>query len=364
MRPGLCRLLATALLMTIPACFEPILMEGWPCEIHEDCHGLVCGSNNCCNGVCYEYWCADVDEDGFGQADLKGCVFGKAPPAHRGWAPNHSDCDDHSAETHPGAASLEVAGSERCMKDEDGDGWGASSDLGEGVSPGRDCDDSDGALYDCIGCNLLAHGDAEVEFGVGAPTWQEAPSLFSVSCVGTPDPALFHRARPSDCPDIGPRSGKGFFVVGGACSPEPKLPPAQAYHVCVRVPLAEELFVEGKAALVLRAQLRANAFDQAGLALLPLDADGALIAELCEPVLGSPQPDGPVDTFPSPPCSKLVEFPFDQWTTQEIRLEVPDSTVEVQLVLRGRRQADSIGDTQAYFDDIMIYEQSCPGSSQ
>jgi hypothetical protein len=54
------------------------------------------------------------------------------------------DCDQGNAHTYPGAAEYDSATD--CMRDEDGDGYGANANLGPFVTLGTDCDDSDPEL--------------------------------------------------------------------------------------------------------------------------------------------------------------------------------------------------------------------------
>ena len=102
-------------------------------------------SENTADGIA---WCADKDDDGYGNLDdcIPG-IPGEEPP--NGYVEDESrepktDCDDENAFAFPGAAQLEAP--EKCMEDEDDDGWGdiAPSD---GVVPGTDCNDKSNSTY-------------------------------------------------------------------------------------------------------------------------------------------------------------------------------------------------------------------------
>ena len=91
-----------------------------------------------CDGreLCHE----DGDGDGFGTDVL---VLGDLACAEAGVSPSAEDCDDDSADTWPGAAELDSATG--CLRDEDGDGFGAEHPP-DPVEPGTDCDDRDGGI--------------------------------------------------------------------------------------------------------------------------------------------------------------------------------------------------------------------------
>ncbi len=55
------------------------------------------------------------------------------------------DCDDTKATVHPGAAENERVLA--CTEDADGDGWGAQTPTGTGVTAGTDCDDTRAEVY-------------------------------------------------------------------------------------------------------------------------------------------------------------------------------------------------------------------------
>ena len=74
----------------------------------------------------------NVDDDGDGYTEFEG------------------DCDDQNRDTFPGAAPNDNVGA--CMKDEDGDGYGALS-VPIGVMAGTDCDDSDATAYVGVASN-------------------------------------------------------------------------------------------------------------------------------------------------------------------------------------------------------------------
>jgi len=71
---------------------------------------------------------ADEDEDGWLSDEFDG-----------------GDCDDHQADTFPGAA--EHDSDSACMVDSDGDGFGSETPGGVGVNPGTDCDDGDATRH-------------------------------------------------------------------------------------------------------------------------------------------------------------------------------------------------------------------------
>ena len=54
------------------------------------------------------------------------------------------DCDDDSPQTHPGAASEDSKS--KCMRDADGDGWGAA-DPPSGIAAGQDCEDGEPLIH-------------------------------------------------------------------------------------------------------------------------------------------------------------------------------------------------------------------------
>lgn len=88
-------------------------------------------------------WCADADQDGFGNPDeCQEVSDDEEPPA--GAVTDDTDCDDGSDRTFPGAATQEST--DACTKDSDEDGW-ADASPPDGVEAGTDCDDDDGFTF-------------------------------------------------------------------------------------------------------------------------------------------------------------------------------------------------------------------------
>lgn len=92
-------------------------------------------------------WCADEDEDQFGDPDA--CVVDDQPP--EGYVGNDADCDDTAAEAFPGAAPNDDT--EACMLDVDGDDYGDASPDDAAITSGSDCDDLEVLVFDaCFDC--------------------------------------------------------------------------------------------------------------------------------------------------------------------------------------------------------------------
>ena len=139
-------------------------------------------------------WCPDRDGDRFGADD--GCVevaAGETPPED--FVQDNTDCNDNSAETHPGAAELEDP--PLCHKDEDDDGFGDVTP-GNGVEPGSDCVDTNAFIFP---------GAAELD--------DAAACMKDADEDGYGDAAPPAAAEPgTDCDDDDPNvpSGSGCFV--------------------------------------------------------------------------------------------------------------------------------------------------------
>ena len=105
----------------------------------------------------------DADLDGFGAGSAQVlCTAGSLPA---GYAATNTDCDDKSAVTHPGIATLETSPT-ACMKDADGDHYGDASPP-PGVTAGTDCDDTNATLHKGLTGYLDADGDG---YGAGPAT--------------------------------------------------------------------------------------------------------------------------------------------------------------------------------------------------
>lgn len=83
----------------------------------------------------------DADDDGYGDDKVEDTFPG---------AENGTDCLDSDASAFPGAAELDMP--DACALDADGDGWG-DDDPPAGVTPGRDCDDSQMNAVVCVEVN-------------------------------------------------------------------------------------------------------------------------------------------------------------------------------------------------------------------
>ncbi len=108
-------------------------------------------------------WCADADNDGYGDADT--CMDvppGVDPPT--GSVDNADDCDDTNDHTHPGAAEQEPA---LCANDGDDDGWG-DHDPPDGVDPGSDCNDNNSLVYAHCLCEPIVDSEDPI---CSSPAW-------------------------------------------------------------------------------------------------------------------------------------------------------------------------------------------------
>ncbi len=128
---------------------------------------------------------ADGDGDGYGAGTgAASCTSGVLPT---GQVSSNTDCDDTRATVHPGAASNDSA--TLCMRDDDGDNYGAQSP-GAGVSAGTDCDDASSLRYRQLPGYLDADSDG---FGALGATAVEV-------CAGAALPPGY-AAGNNDCDD-------------------------------------------------------------------------------------------------------------------------------------------------------------------
>ncbi len=116
-------------------------------EQHPDAEEHCDGADNDCDGEIDEddavdvvTWYRDADGDGYGDPDVDD-IDCQQPS---GYVASNTDCDDDSATTWPGAASVDSATA--CMKDDDGDGYGDDG-APSGVTDGSDCDDADSSIH-------------------------------------------------------------------------------------------------------------------------------------------------------------------------------------------------------------------------
>ncbi|MEZ4318886.1 MAG: putative metal-binding motif-containing protein [Myxococcota bacterium] len=200
-------------------------------------------ADNNCNGTAdenvatLEYW-PDADGDGAGAGTSVSTCDG--PPA--GMVANDTDCDDTSADTHPGATELEDGRDNDCdgtvdegtmRSDDDGDGFselGGDCDDGDsGIHPGapeacdgvdQDCDgvpddgtschDDDGDGY-CEG--ITCSGSTPGDCNDGDPNM--SPGLAEIAGNGIDDDCDGQVDGEDPDPD-----GDGVSVLGGDCAPE------------------------------------------------------------------------------------------------------------------------------------------------
>ena len=175
------------------------------------------------DGLQLRSWYPDRDDDGYGDAStaFQGC---EAPA---GTVSDARDCDDDAATTYPGAfeapgdgVDSDCDGGERCLEDDDGDGFASErfipsldadcADPGEALAglPMTDCHDDDGAVFP--GAPELCNGqdddcDARADEDVVRLTWYADadgdsygdPSRSQVSCTTPPGAVLDGR----DCDD-------------------------------------------------------------------------------------------------------------------------------------------------------------------
>jgi hypothetical protein len=127
----------------------------------------------------------DADDDNWGSS---------TPPG--GVTPG-TDCDDSSAVTFPGAASLESAAD--CMQDADGDNWGSSTPPG-GVTPGADCDDANAAVNPTNIWYLDSDGDGFGFNSTVASCTQPAGYVSNVADCDDTSATTFPGAAPNDSP--------------------------------------------------------------------------------------------------------------------------------------------------------------------
>jgi len=163
------------------------------------------GLDNDCNGTIddgdLQTWFADLDSDGYGDADnsVLACA---APPDHTG---SSGDCDDTNDQVNPDAQEQcdgldndcdgEVDEDFLWYTDADGDGFGDTS-TGHGscvpvpgeVQVGGDCDDTDPAVQQGISIAVLSETgeNGTVEFIVA----QGSTEIEGAIAVGNPDPGI------------------------------------------------------------------------------------------------------------------------------------------------------------------------------
>lgn len=88
-------------------------------------------------------WCADKDNDGYGDPDdcIPGTPGEEPPDGYvEGGEEGKEDCDDDDPNTFPGAAEKDDP--EACMTDADDDGYGDENPSNPDAVPGSDCDDA------------------------------------------------------------------------------------------------------------------------------------------------------------------------------------------------------------------------------
>ncbi|MEC9389251.1 MAG: putative metal-binding motif-containing protein [Myxococcota bacterium] len=124
--------------------------------VDDDCDGAID------EGVSTTYF-LDGDGDSYwdGSSTVEACAL---PEGYIATAPAELDCDDSSADIHPGAAESE-ADPALCRADVDGDGFG-DADPPAGVAPGTDCADDEaetfpGAAASDSGVECMRDGDGD-----------------------------------------------------------------------------------------------------------------------------------------------------------------------------------------------------------
>ena len=99
------------------------------------------GGDQNCDG--YEACFVDGDGDGYGSSQITYSLDTSCSGSIE--SNNSEDCDDSSAETFPGAASLETNAT-LCMADTDGDGYGDVNPVITDVVSGTDCNDGNSSI--------------------------------------------------------------------------------------------------------------------------------------------------------------------------------------------------------------------------
>ena len=340
-RAGLC---ISAL--ALAGCFDSTFLAGLPCNSDADCANDFICTQGCCGSCETETkWCADKDSDKKG--DPSDCVvlpFGQPGPS--GTIDNEDDCDDSVGTTYIGAAWLDDV--TQCMNDEDGDGWG-SPHVSSPAVPGRDCDDTNPALYDCMGCDLLLDGGGED----GVAQWKRAVlSANGIECLSPDDPAehaaLFQAlsgCELTDDGDISPHTGDYFFSLGGVCGTGGA---KSSYLTCRIIPLPPELYATGDSSVTLNGYAQAYDEDNAGITLYLVDENNEIV----------PNPDCSTAGCPSQTDQRA-------WTHVSITAAVPQTARAAMVIMVGVRDKDAPDrNIYAYLDDLILYDESCPGSSE
>lgn len=363
----------------LTGCFDERLLAGQSCRDDEECPPELLCSFECCG--CTQ-WCEDHDNDGFGGDRCVGAV-GK-PEQEAGeafvWADNGDDCDDADNRTFPGAAALEDTNAcvsdidgdgwaaqapasaaimsgrdcddadasthpgaaelddpDACMTDADDDGWGASLGLVAGVVAGDDCDDRDPTLFACGVCNLLENGDAEA----GTEPWSGRIITVDRSFDET------------EGKEILPISGDFFFVVGweppfADCETMPDgLPRCRAEQTI----LFDEIVGTSDPPARFRLRGYLHAWEQDGM-----ENDWSSLSLR----LLSAVDDTEV------PCDEKATSNLSDWTLKEVTCELPNTPVKgAVVVLEGVHGQGAGADKylDAYFDELMLFVESCPGSA-